>query len=61
VTDLQGFPNDKIGKSKILDMVCTARNSENTDEDNTEETCLIKRQRRGADVMTKKYDNKILT
>jgi hypothetical protein len=45
VTDLQGFPNEEIDKSKILDMLCTARNSENTDEDNTEETCLIKRHR----------------
>jgi hypothetical protein len=30
--NLQGFPNEEITKSDILDMVCDIRNSENTDE-----------------------------
>jgi hypothetical protein len=35
--DFQGFPNEKISTSKIVDMVCAMRNFENTDEDNVEE------------------------
>jgi hypothetical protein len=34
--DLQGFPNEEISKSKILD-VCAMRSFENIDEDNVEE------------------------
>jgi hypothetical protein len=35
--DLQSFPNEEIGKSKILDMVCTMRSFENFNEDNIKE------------------------
>jgi hypothetical protein len=34
---LQGFPNEEISKSKILDMVCAVRSFENSNEDNVEE------------------------
>jgi hypothetical protein len=34
---LQGFPNEEISKSKILDMVCATRSFENFNEDNIEE------------------------
>jgi hypothetical protein len=33
--DLQGFSNEEINKSKILDMVCAMRSFEN-EEDNVE-------------------------
>jgi hypothetical protein len=35
--DLQGFPNEEISKSKVFDMVCATRSSENVAEDNVEE------------------------
>jgi hypothetical protein len=35
--DLQSFPNEQIGKPKILDMVCAMRNFENIDKGNIEE------------------------
>jgi hypothetical protein len=35
--DLQGFPNEEISKSKILDMVCAMRSFENINKDNVEE------------------------
>jgi hypothetical protein len=35
--DLQGFHNEVISKSKILDMVCAMRSFENTNKNNTEE------------------------
>jgi hypothetical protein len=35
--DLQGFPNEEISKSKILDMVCAMRRFENIDKDIVEE------------------------
>jgi hypothetical protein len=35
--DLQGFPNNEISKSEILDMMCAMKSSENNDEDNVEE------------------------
>jgi hypothetical protein len=35
--DLQGFPNEEIRKSEILDVVCAMRSFENMDEDNVEE------------------------
>jgi hypothetical protein len=35
--DLQGFPNEEISKSEILDMVCAMTSFENFDEDNGEE------------------------
>jgi hypothetical protein len=31
--DLQGFPNEEISKSKILDMVCAMRSFENINEE----------------------------
>jgi hypothetical protein len=31
--DLQGFPNDRISKSNILDMVCAKRSFENINEE----------------------------
>jgi hypothetical protein len=34
--DLQGFPNEEISKSKILDMICAMKSFQNTDEDNKE-------------------------
>jgi hypothetical protein len=34
--DLQGFPNEGISKSKILDIVYAMRSFENIDEDNEE-------------------------
>jgi hypothetical protein len=37
VDDLQGFPNEEINKSRILDMMCAVRSFENLDEDNVEE------------------------
>jgi hypothetical protein len=36
VDDLQGFPNEEISKSVILDMECTMRSFEDIDEDNEE-------------------------
>jgi hypothetical protein len=35
--DLQGFPNEEISKSKILDTVHATRSSENVNENNIEE------------------------
>jgi hypothetical protein len=35
--DLQGFPNEEISKSKILDMVCAMRSFKNVDKDNIDE------------------------
>jgi hypothetical protein len=35
--DLQGFPNEEISKSEILDKVCAVRSFENVSEDNVEE------------------------
>jgi hypothetical protein len=35
--DLQGFPNKEFSKSKILDIVCAMRSSENTDKYKVEE------------------------
>jgi hypothetical protein len=34
--DLQGFPDEEIGKSKILDMMCAVRSFGNVNEDNVE-------------------------
>jgi hypothetical protein len=34
--NLQGFPNEKISKSKIPDIVCTMISSENANKDNEE-------------------------
>jgi hypothetical protein len=34
---MQGFPNEEISKSEILDIVCAMRSSENLNEDNVEE------------------------
>jgi hypothetical protein len=34
---LQGFPNEEISKSEILNMVCAMRSFENVDKDNIEE------------------------
>jgi hypothetical protein len=34
---LQGFPNEEVSKSEILDMVYAVRRSENINEDNIEE------------------------
>jgi hypothetical protein len=35
--NLQGFPNEEINKSEILDMVCAMRSFENIDKNNIEE------------------------
>jgi hypothetical protein len=35
--NLQGFPDEEISKSEILDMVCVMKNFENIDKDNVEE------------------------